>query len=87
MSDSRLDRIESMITQLVSMVGNIQNQQQDIIRRLDRMTETPDNIEQKRETHHNEINKHMQVLKADQDFIWEKAARNEREIARIKSKL
>jgi chromosome segregation ATPase len=41
----------------------------------------------KNEERHKEVLSHFKALENDQDFIWEKAVRNEREIAHIKRQL
>lgn len=46
-----------------------------------------DEIETKGEERHKEILARFKALEQDQDFIWEKTARNEREIGNIKRQL
>lgn len=60
--EERIERIENLLTQLISMVGNmkVENEQR-----------------------HSELLTKLENLELDQEYIWEKAVRNEREIARI----
>jgi hypothetical protein len=127
MIESRLDRIEEMLSTLISKVGAIHSNQQTTDQRLQNMDEKfenrlqsmdekfenrlqsmeekfenrfqklEDNFEvfeknqnafrKETESKFNEVNKKLDTLIADQDFIWEKTARNEREIAKLKNQL
>ncbi|MBY6052558.1 hypothetical protein [Cytobacillus firmus] len=44
-------------------------------------------LETKSDQRHQEILEHFKILERDQDFIWEKTARNERDIGNIKRQL
>lgn len=102
------NRIESMLSQLISMVGSIQTEQQamkskfkemksDIaemkseIKEVKQQQESIQNRLEKLETiseeRHKEILERFESLERDQDFIWEKTARNEREIGNIKRQM
>jgi uncharacterized phage infection (PIP) family protein YhgE len=78
------DKVESMLTQLITMVGNIQSEQQEMKIKLQNMENKLQDLETKEEERHKEIVDRFKSLENDQDFIWEKTARNEREIANIK---
>lgn len=95
------NRIENMLSQLISMVGSIQTEQQamksDIaemkseIKEVKQQQESIQNRLEKLETiseeRHKEILERFESLERDQDFIWEKTARNEREIGNIKRQM
>lgn len=95
------NRIESMLSQLISMVGSIQTEQQamksDIaemkseIKEVKQQQESIQNRLEKLETiseeRHKEILERFESLERDQDFILEKTARNEREIGNIKRQM
>lgn len=105
MSKERLDRLEGMMSQLITMVGNLHNSISDMQKdmkemltvqkehgkkfeaietRMDTMETTLDKMETKNELRHQEVLNQIKRLEKDQDFIWEKAARNERELGIIK---
>lgn len=119
MSEERLDRLEGMMSQLITMVGNIHNtmiEMQKTINgmqtRMDGMEKSMDGMEKsmdgmlavqkehgqkfeaielgmdkmetKNELRHQEVLQHLKRLEKDQDFIWEKAVRNERELEIMK---
>ncbi len=105
MSVERFERIEGMISQLITMVGNMQKsmngfqksmsemhtvqkehgQKFEVIEsKLDALESRNDNMESKNEARHIEVIQQIKRLEKDQDFIWEKAARNERELEIMK---
>lgn len=99
--NSRLDKIEDMLATLITMVGNNNNKQSKMEQRLGSMEQKVDSMEQrldKVEQNLTEIKKEQSSMReeimtkltdmqADQNYIWEKAAKNERELAIIKSRL
>ena len=112
MSEERLERLEGMMSQLITMVGNMHNSiigiqkdmngmQKDINGMQKDMNEIQtvqkehglkfeaielrmDKMETKNDLRHREVLNQMKRLERDQDFIWEKAVRNERELEIIK---
>ncbi|MDT0162918.1 hypothetical protein [Bacillus sp. AG4(2022)] len=115
MTEERFDRIEGMLTQLLTKVANMQTVQQEHSRKFDSIDRKFDGIEKKFDSidkkfdsidrrfeiiearmdatdakidgHHKEVMDRFNRLELDQDFIWEKAARNERELELIKRRL
>ena len=101
MLEERFDRIEGMLTQLLTIVRNVQTVQQEHGKRLDAIEKRLDAVEAKvdalearidateakNDIRHSEIMYRFNRLEMDQDFIWEKAARNERELELIKRRL
>ena len=81
------DKIENMLLQLIKLVGNIQSEQQEMKLVQKDMQNKLQDIETKGEERHKEIVDRFKSLENDQDFIWEKTARNEREIGNIKRQL
>ena len=81
------DKIENMLSQLIKMVGNIQSEQQEMKQVQQDMQTKLQDLEAKGEERHKEILDRFKALEIDQDFIWEKTARNEREIGNIKRQL
>ncbi|MGM0900515.1 MAG: hypothetical protein ACQEXB_05305 [Bacillota bacterium] len=95
------EKIESMLSQLIKMVGNIHTEQQEMRQDLQEMKqeqkemkqdhknmqEKLQELEKKAEERHKEILERFTTIETDQDFIWAKTARNEREIAHIKGRL
>lgn len=76
--------MEEMLSNLISITGNMNKKLQDSIEEL--------RLEQKElrcesEKRHHELLEKLNTLQSDQDYIWEKSVRNEREIARIKTHL
>lgn len=91
MSEERLERIEGMLSQLIHMVGNMQNsmsQTQSVLKeheqKFDGIELRLDKMEINNDLRHNEVINHIKRLEKDQDFIWEKAVRNERELEIMK---
>ncbi|WP_226674782.1 hypothetical protein [Mesobacillus jeotgali] len=90
MTEERLDRLEGMMSQLITMVGNLHNSMSDMQKDMKEMKNVQkehgqkfesielriDKMETKNELRHHEVLKHLKRLEKDQDFIWEKAARN-----------
>jgi chromosome segregation ATPase len=90
-------RLQSMEGKLQDMDGKLQDMEgklQDMDSKLQSMesklTDMEGNlqgIEEKGEERHQEVLGRFKALEIDQDFIWEKVARNEREIGTIKRQL
>lgn len=93
-------KVEDMLSQLIKMVGTIQvelhevkqdvqgvkQELQEVKQGQQEMQSKIQEIETKSENRHKEILERFKDLETDQDFIWEKTARNEREIANLKSR-
>ncbi|MED3549937.1 hypothetical protein [Cytobacillus praedii] len=98
MDTNRLDKMEEMLTTLISMVGNMNDNQNKMDAQLEKMDARLDkmdtrldkmdaqfgNFENNQSSMRNEILAKLSDMQADQDHIWEKAARNERELAKLK---
>lgn len=81
-----------MLSQLIKMVGKSQVEQQEMKQDLQgvkqdqkNMQEKLQELETKGEERHKEAR--FTAIVTDQNFIWEKAAKNERDIAQIKGQL
>lgn len=102
------EKIETMLSQLIKMVGSTQAEQLEMKQDLSEMKqdlsemkqelsemkqdqkimkEKLQDIEAKGEERHKEILDRFRAIETDQDFIWKKTAKNEREIAHIKGQL
>ncbi|WP_419393309.1 hypothetical protein [Cytobacillus praedii] len=98
MDTNRLDKMEEMLTTLISMVGNMNDNQNKMDAQLEKMDARLDKMdtrldkmdaqlgkfENNQSSMRNEILTKLSDMQADQDHIWEKAARNERELAKLK---
>lgn len=115
MSEERLERLEGMMSQLITMVGNLHNSMSDMQKDMSAMQKdmqeiqkdmkevqtvqnehgqkfeaielTMDKMETKNELRHHEVLHQIKRLEKDQDFIWEKTVRNERELEIMKRTL
>ncbi|MBT2682343.1 hypothetical protein [Bacillus sp. ISL-37] len=101
MSEERLERLEGMMSQLITMVGNLHNSMSDMQKDMKDMQTVQkehgqkfesielrmDKMETKNELRHQEVLNQIKRLEKDQDFIWEKAVRNERELEIMKRTL
>ncbi|WP_033827603.1 hypothetical protein [Bacillus andreraoultii] len=67
------NQIESMLSQLITMVGSIQVEQKEIKQELLETQQNLQKLELKSEERHQEILERFKTLERDQDFIWEKA--------------
>jgi uncharacterized coiled-coil DUF342 family protein len=88
------EKIEGMLSELIKMVGNIHTEQKEMKQEQNEMKQDQKNmhqklqeLEKKAEERHKEILERFTAIEIDQDFIWAKTARNEREIAHIKGRL
>ncbi|AIE60429.1 hypothetical protein [Bacillus methanolicus] len=91
MAQDRLDKMEEMFSTLISMVGNINDKQNQMGEKLDRVENRLDKLEKRldkledgQKAMRDEIMAKLKDMQADQDHIWEKAARNERDLAKLK---
>lgn len=94
-------KMESMLAQLIKMVGSLQSdmqevkkeqqemkrEQQEMKKEQQEMKKKLQELETKSDQRHQEVLEHFKILERDQDFIWEKTARNERDIGNIKRQL
>jgi Sec-independent protein translocase protein TatA len=101
MSEERLERLEGMMSQLITMVGNLHNSMSDMQKDMKEMQTVQkehgqkfesielrmDKMETKNELRHQEVLNQIKRLEKDQDFIWEKTVRNERELEIMKRTL
>jgi archaellum component FlaC len=101
MDEQRLDRMEDMLTMLISMVGNLNKQQQIMHEELQGVKndlhvvkgelqvvkEDQSSIRSENEMHFSEILKKLTEFQSDQDYLWGKISRNERDIAKLKTHL
>ncbi|WNF24948.1 hypothetical protein [Mesobacillus jeotgali] len=129
MTEERLERLEGMMSQLITMVGNLHNSMSDMQKDMKEMQTDMkemqtnmkemqtdmkemqtdmkemqtvqkehgqkfesielrmDKMETKNELRHQEVLHQLKRLEKDQDFIWEKAVRNERELEVMKRTL
>ena len=122
MTEERLERLEGMMSQLITMVGNLHNSMRDMQKDMKEMQTDMkemqtdmkemqtnmkemqtvqkehgqkfesielrmDKMETKNELRHQEVLHQLKRLEKDQDFIWEKTVRNERELEVMKRTL
>lgn len=77
---------EEMLSQLIRMVGNLQVEFKEMKENLQEMKERQIQFEVKSEDRHEELLRTIHSIKADNDYIWQKTVRNEREIEKLKNK-
>jgi len=77
---NRLQNLEARMQGLETKVQGLETRMQGLETRMQ-------GLETKEEEHHKELLARFTSLENDQDFIWEKTARNEREIGNIKRQL
>lgn len=80
-------KMEDMLSQLIKMVGTIQSDVQELKQEMHDLKQEMKESETKNEIRHKETLDRFKALQIDQDFIWEKTARNEREIGNMKRQL
>lgn len=92
MSDKQMDRFEGMLTQLVSMVGNLKNDVESIKSDMDIMKSDIDtmksdintlkiemnNIKDTQERQYIEVMGKLELFRIDQEITWTKSNENER---------
>lgn len=89
--EDRMQGLENRLQSLEDRMQGLENRMQSLEDRMQTMEDKMQGIfaeqaEMRRENEirFNKIDKKIESLLADQDHIWEKAVRNEREIAKIK---
>ncbi|OCA87830.1 hypothetical protein A8F94_08290 [Bacillus sp. FJAT-27225] len=85
--EERLARMEQMISQLVGMVTKTNTLQLEMQSDLKATREEFASEKQKNAERHDEVVGRLKSMELDQDYIWEKAARNEREIEVLKRRM
>jgi hypothetical protein len=83
MDKNQSDRMEDMLSNLITMVSNINQKMQNVQEEQQLMKQDLSGMKGEMV----EIKNILTDMQADQDHIWEKAARNERELAKIKRQL
>jgi len=100
MHEESLERMEGLLTQLVAMVGHTNTRMDQMEARMDqmearmgqmdarmdKMDARMDRMEENSARRHDELLYELRLIKIDQDFVWDKAVRNEREIIKIREK-
>ena len=77
--------IKSEITEMKSDIGEIKCEQKSIREELQELRYRQAQFELKSENRHQEVMRAIHSLKADQDYIFQKTIRNEREIEKLKN--
>ena len=83
MSKKQLDRMEEMLANLITMVGNNNHELQNVKEDVHGIKEELQTVKEKQSQAVNILND----MRAEQEHIWEKAVRNEREIAKMRKNL
>ncbi|WHY85547.1 hypothetical protein QNH39_23530 [Neobacillus novalis] len=83
MERNQMDRMEEMLASIISMVGNMNEKLQSMDQEIHFIREDISSV--KGET--TDIKNTLADMQADQDHIWENAAKNERELAKFKRHL
>ncbi|WP_374722432.1 hypothetical protein [Peribacillus tepidiphilus] len=98
MDEKRQERMEDLLSHLISITGNMNKKIHAFEERVDKLQESVEDLNQKfeelmekqrifeqgqiemrseNEKRHHKILEKLTILQADQDYIWEKSARNE----------
>ncbi|WML58786.1 hypothetical protein [Neobacillus sp. PS2-9] len=83
MEQKQLDRMEDMLTNLIKIVGTLSNDFQVMKQELQDVKKDVGEVKKEQVV----TNRILTDMRADQDHIWEKAAKNERELAKLKRHL
>ncbi|MGG3564025.1 hypothetical protein ABES03_20765 [Neobacillus rhizosphaerae] len=90
MEQKQLDRMEDMLTNLIKIVGTLSNDfqmmKEEMREMKDELQDVKKDIEEVKKVQE-VTNRILTDMRADQDHIWEKAAKNERELAKLKRHL
>ncbi|SFB32547.1 hypothetical protein SAMN04488072_11615 [Lentibacillus halodurans] len=97
MDAQRSERMENMLSQLISMVGSMRTEQTAMKEEQAAMREELAEIKNEQtdmkqkmtenDKRHREIMDEFKILRADQDHIWKKTVQNERDINQLKHQL
>ncbi|MDN3017892.1 hypothetical protein PH210_16985 [Paenibacillus sp. BSR1-1] len=96
--EKKLDRMEEMLSSIISIVGNINQQlqemkiEQQVMKKEQHKMKNDQQgmrkelaaMDSKNEAKITEILNIVTDIRAEQEHIWEKSARNERELAKLK---
>lgn len=82
---SEITEIKSEITEMKSDISEIKCEQKSMREELQELKERQAQFELKSDNRHQEVMRAIHSLKADQDYIFQKAVRNEREIEKLKN--
>ncbi|MGJ9457695.1 hypothetical protein [Oceanobacillus sp. CF4.6] len=94
----RFDKLEDMMAQLINTVGNVMEEQTSMKGEISSIKDGQASMKgeissikdgqasmkEENETRHQEVMEQLNKLKADQDLIWDKSTKNEREIGIVK---
>ncbi|WP_249870307.1 hypothetical protein [Oceanobacillus saliphilus] len=80
----RFDKLEDMMAQLIHTVGNVMEEQTSMKNEITSIKDGQASMKVENETRHQEVMEQLSILKADQDLIWDKSTKNEREIGIVK---
>jgi hypothetical protein len=87
MDEHRIDRIEEMLSTLISMVGSLNLQFKEMKFEQQEMKKEQMIMRSENKKQCTDVHKTLNDMRFDQDHIWEKVVRNEREFAVIKGHL
>lgn len=76
------EKVNELKGEVTELKGEVQDLKVEFHEYKDRQIQ----FEQKSEERHEELLRTIHSIKADQDYIWQKAVRNEREIEKLKNK-
>ncbi|WP_456277524.1 hypothetical protein [Bacillus sp. AK128] len=86
MNEERVERMEGLLTQLVSMVGSLKVDMEAMKKDMEDIKFELKEFKETNEREHSEILSKLKDIESDQDHIWEKTVRNERDIAKFKQR-
>lgn len=85
--EQRLGSMEQKVDSMEQRLGSMEQKVDSMEQRLDNVEQNLTEIKNEQSSMREEIMTKLTDMQADQNYIWEKAAKNERELAIIKSRL
>lgn len=82
--ESRLDSVESRLDSVENRLDRVENRLDSLESRFDKMDGRLDNIEKEQISMRTEIMTKLSEMEADQDHLWQKTIKNERDIVKVK---
>ncbi|UTW68577.1 hypothetical protein KHA80_13390 [Anaerobacillus sp. HL2] len=76
---SQMNEMQSQMNEMQSQMNEMQNQMNEMQSQMKRLSTRVDQLETKSDERHKEIMNQFKTMETDQNFIWEKTVRNERD--------
>lgn len=84
---TQMNEMQTQMNEMQTQIQKLDNKVDQLDSRVSQLETRVSQLETKGEERHKEIMNQFKTMENDQNFIWEKTVRNERDIASIKGQL